>query len=129
VRSARTHVMIAVLVIACLLVGAPLFAQVRTNTPGTAFEPEDLRGVVAMENVGSGRRFRGKAHELVTLRGVLQIPRPDAAEPRLQRLVVHFHTGNGSRLQTVELRNGSSPFSIEPNSEATTRRAIPRMRG
>jgi hypothetical protein len=114
VRRARTHVAIVVLVIAFLIVGAPLFAQVRTNTPGTVFEPEGPRGAVAMEDVGSGRRFRGKAHQLVTLRGVLQMPRPDAAEPRLQRLVVHFRTSVGPRLQIVELRNGSStPFRID----------------
>jgi hypothetical protein len=102
-------------VAAVLSVASPLFAQgtVRTSTPGSAFSPEAPPGQVAVEDVPGGRRFRGGAHKLVVLRGTIQIPPATSAEPKLQKLVIHFRTSQGPRLSSVEVRNGSNvAFSL-----------------
>jgi len=113
VPQARKTFATAALFFACVVTGSPVFAQVRTNTPGTVFEPDRSPGV-AVENIGAARRFRGPAHQEITLRGTLQMPNPGAAEPKLLRLVVHFRTSPGPRLRGVELRNGlTSLFRLE----------------
>ena len=63
-----------------------------------------------MQDVAGGRKFRGASFKLVTLRGTIQFPSTALAEPKLQKLVVHFRSGDGPRLSSVEVRptsNGS----------------------
>ncbi len=116
-RTAPRSIATAALVLAVLSSGPALFAQapVRVNTPGTAFSPEGRGGQVVVEDVGDGRRFRGQAFATVTLRAVLQMPPSSSAEPKMQRLAVHFRTSpSGPSLRSVELRNGSKvEFHIE----------------
>ena len=105
----RSQIATVVLVVAALSFGSPLFAQgtFRTTTPGSAFSPERT-GQVAVENIaGGGRKFRGGDRQLVILSGTIQIPPATSAEPKLQKLVVHFRTIDGPRLLSVELHNGS----------------------
>jgi len=100
----------AALVVAVLSIGSPLFAQgtIRTTTPANAFTPEGPASQVAVEDVAGGRKFRGGAHQLVMLRGTIQFPSAALAEPKLQKLVVHFRSRQGPRLSAVEVRNTSN---------------------
>jgi hypothetical protein len=98
--------------------GSSLFAQgiFRTTTPGSAFSPEGPAGRVSAENLaGGGRKFRGGERQPAILRGTLQIPAATSAEPRLQKIVVHFRTTDGPRLLSVELHNGSDVRRRETN--------------
>lgn len=127
-QTARSHIATAALVVAVLSVGSPLFAQgVRTNTPGSAFSPEGPAGQVAVEDIAGGRRFRGQAYKLVFLRGSIQIPAATSAEPKLQKLVVHFRTSQGPRLFSVEVRNGSNVsfrIATDIRGDYTTRETL-----
>jgi hypothetical protein len=129
-QTARSHIATAALLLAVLSVGSPLFAQgtVRTNTPGSAFSPAGPAGQVAVEDIAGGRRFRGGAFKLVILRGPIQIPPATSAEPKLQKLVIHFRTSEGGpRLRSVELRSGSNvPFrtAIDISGDYTTRETL-----
>ena len=92
-------------------IAAPLIAQtrVRVETPGTAFNPEGAVAPGVVQDVSGGRRFRGRAGALLKLRAVLRMPQASAADPKMQRLVVHFRTNSGGpRLRLVEVRNGAS---------------------
>ena len=116
----------AAFLLAAFFGSTPLLAQtVRVNMSGTAFTAEG--GGVTTDDVAGGRRFRGKAFAKVVLRGVLQMPSSSAAEPKMQRLVIHFRTSSsGPSLRSVELRNGSNvAFHLETNigGDFTTRDA------
>lgn len=92
-------------------IGLPLIAQtrVRVVTPGTAFNTEGSVAPGVVQDVPGGRRFRGRAGALLKLRAVMRIPAASAADPKMQRLVVHFRTNpGGPRLRLVEVRNGAS---------------------
>jgi len=128
-RSARSHIATAAAVIVGFSAGSPLFAQgiFRTTTPGTAFSPEGPAGRVRVENVGGGgRKFRGGERQPVILRGTIQIPPATSAEPRLQKIAVHFSTSDGPRLLWVELHNGSDVRRRETNisGDYRTREAL-----
>jgi hypothetical protein len=91
-------------------VGSPLLADppVRMNIPGTAFSPEGRGQQVTFENVGTGRRFRGTATTVVVTARV-PMPPPSSADPKLERLAVHFRSGKSSpSLLSVEVRNGTT---------------------
>ena len=66
-----------------LSIGPPLIAQtrVRVNTPGTTFSPEGPVAPGVVQDGAGGRRFRGKAGELLMLRAVLRMPSASSAEP------------------------------------------------
>ena len=127
-QTSRSRISTAALVVAVLSVVPPLFAQgtIRTITPASAFLPEGRPGRVAVQDVAGGRTFRGGAHELVMLRGSLQIPSPASAEPRLQKLVVHFRSIEGPRLSSVEVRTGSTSLQKDTNigGDFVTREAL-----
>ncbi len=97
----------------------PLIAQTpfRVNIPGSAFSPEGRGEKVVVEDVAGGRRFRGQAFARLILRAVLQMPPTGSADPKMQRLVIHFRTSSsGPSLRSVELRNGTNvQFHIETN--------------
>jgi hypothetical protein len=116
--TARGFLATAALALATLSTGAPLRAEIRMSTPGTAFSPEGRPGKFAVEDVsGGGRRFRGPAFSELILRGSLRLPAANAATPRLERLVLHFRTGSsGPALQWVELLNGGKvEFHLDAN--------------
>ncbi len=98
------------LFLAALSGGSSLFAApVTMLTPGGAFSPEGPAAQVNVENIGSGRSFRGKAFAKVTLRANLRMPSSNLAELKLQRIAIHFRTSaGGPSLRSVELRNGSN---------------------
>jgi tachylectin len=115
-RTRRPYLATAAFFLTALSSSTPLLAQtVRVNMPGTAFTAEGRE--VATDDVAGGRRFRGKAFATVVLRGVVQMPSSSAADPRMQRLVIHFRTSpSGPSLRSVELRNGSNvAFRLETN--------------
>jgi len=123
-RTLGPHIATAAFLVAALSSSTPLLAQtMRVNMPGNAFQAEGRD--VATDDVAGGRRFRGKAFATVVLRGVLQVPPSSAADPKLQRLVIHFRTSpSGPSLRSVELRNGSNvAFRLETNigGDLTTR--------
>jgi len=104
------HVTIAAFLLVSAI-GAPLMAQtpVRVNMPGTAFTPEGSGSQVVVDDVPGGRRFRGKADALLKLRAVLRMPPSSSAEPKMQRLVIHFRTSpEGPSLRSVEVFNGAT---------------------
>ena len=97
--------------VACLLsvIGLSLDAQtpVRIIIPGTSFTAEGRD--VAVDDVPGGRRLRGKGFAKVMVRGNIQLPAASAADPKMQRLAVHFRTSpSGPSLRAVELRNGAN---------------------
>jgi hypothetical protein len=102
-----------------VVVPATLLAQVpvRVTIPAAAFSAEGASARVTVTDGPGGRRFRGPAFSKVVLRAVLQMPPSASAEPRMQRLVVHFRTSaSGPSLRSVEVRNGSNvAFRIETN--------------
>jgi hypothetical protein len=91
--------------------GSPLRAEppVRITIPGTAFSQQGVGARVAVANVGSGRRFRGAGQDVI-LEATIKLPPASSAEPRLERLAVHFRSENrsGASVQSVELRNGGA---------------------
>jgi hypothetical protein len=108
-NSARRGGATVAFLLAVLSISPPLFAQatVRVNIPGAAFSPEGRSGQIAIEDVAGGRRFRGRAGELMILRAVLQMPPSSSADPKLQRLIIRFRTSaSGPSLRAVELLNG-----------------------
>ena len=109
-QTARSQISTAALVVAVLSIASPLFAQgtIRTITAANAFTPEGPVGQVAVEDVAGGRKFCGGAHKLVMLRGTIQFPSAALAEPKLQKLVVHFRSSQGPRLSSVEVHSGSN---------------------
>lgn len=117
------------LVVAILLAGSPLFAQgtIRTTTPGSAFSPEKA-GEAAVEDIAGGRRFRGKAFADIILKGTIQIPPATSAEPKPQKLIIHFYTRNGPSLRSIELRAGTNPFRAEINITGDYR-TVERLQG
>ena len=110
-----------VLVLAMLSIGPSLFAQptVRVDTPGVAFIRDNGSGRAAIEDVAGGRRFRGEAGAKLILRAVLHMPPSNSADPKIQRLVIHFRTSpSGPSLRSVKLSNGSNiEFRIETHLE------------
>ena len=120
-RSARAHIPTAVVLLAVVAIGSPLLAQpaVRVTMPASAFTVEGSGRDVTIDDVGGGRRFRGKAFAKVIVKGALQIPPSASTDPRLQRLVVHFRTSpSGPSLRSVELRNGAnSAFLLQTHVE------------
>ena len=110
------------LIIATLSVSAPLFAEMKiySTAPGRAFSPE--RSNVDVQDVPSGRSFRGEAHQLVYLRGTVQVPA--SAEPKLTKLVVHFRTSEGPRLRSVELPNSSIRLRTDITGDYATRETL-----
>ena len=89
------------------------------STSGNSFSPEGGGAtLVELADVPGGRRFVGKKQGAeVILRGNVRMPPPAFAEPKAQRLVVHFGTSqSGTSLQSVELRNGTKvEFHVETN--------------
>ena len=79
---------------------------VRSNTPGRAFTL--ARGTHAkVDDVGGGRRFKGKAFSTLTLTGALAVPPAVSGHPRMVRLVLHFHTSpRGPTLRSVDVSGG-----------------------
>jgi hypothetical protein len=98
--------------LAALSLSPTLLAQtVRVNTPGTAFSAE--QSGVTVDDVAGGRRFRGRAFAKVTLRAVLRMPAASAADPKMQRLVIHFRTSpSGPSLRSVELLHPGSTSKL-----------------
>ena len=119
-QTARSRVSTAALVVAVVSVVSPLFAQeaIRTITPATAFTPEGPAGQVPVEDVAGGRRFLGKPFQLVMLKGTIQFPSAALAEPKLQKVVVHFRS-KGPRLLSVEVRSKTSSGSFGWKTNAT----------
>ena len=102
--------------VSAVLFGAsrPVLAQtpVRVKLPGTAFSVT-TGGKAAVEDVGGGERKFRATDTTVTLRGLVQLPPPSVADPRLQRVVVRFRTNRqGASLRSVELRNGSGSGAV-----------------
>jgi hypothetical protein len=109
--SFRLNVAIGASVLTACFVCPPLLARApfRVTIPGTAFTVEGRGADVTVDDVGGGRRFRGKGFAKVIVRGTLQIPPSNVADPRMQRLVVHFRTSpQGPSLRSVEMRNGAN---------------------
>jgi len=86
------------------------------SVPGAAFSVTGKLAQVVVEDTAEGRVFRGTAGTAgatLTLSTELQLPPRGAAEPRIERLVVYFHsTVNGRnddypRLRSLELRSRS----------------------
>ena len=127
-QTARSQISTAALVVAVLSTAPPLFAQgIRTITPANAFTPEGLAGQVSVQDVAGGRKFRGASFKLVTLRGTLQFPSTALAEPKLLKLVVHFRSGDGPRLSSVEVRptsNGSVHMETNIRGDYATREIL-----
>ena len=94
-----------------LCIGSPLRAEppVRITIPGTAFSQQGAGARAAVDNVGSGRRFRGKSLDVV-LQATIKLPPPTSAEPKFERLAIHFRSENrvGASVQSVEVRNGGA---------------------
>lgn len=94
---------------AVLALSTPALAQImsRLDTPGTAFAVE--RGKAKVNDVGTGRQFRGEAFSTVVLRGMLRLPPSAVADPTMLKLVVHFRASpQGPSLRSVELGNGTA---------------------
>jgi hypothetical protein len=110
---------IAALCFVLFSIGSPLLAAppVRINIPGTAFSQDGAGPKALVENVGSGRRFRGN-NSTIILRATMQVPPSSSAESKLERFALHFRSDNhiGASVQSVEVRNGSSAtFHLETN--------------
>ena len=115
-RTTCSQIATAALVVAALSCASPMSAQgiFRTTTPGSAFSPKP--GEVAVENVAGGaRKFRGKDTQTVILTGTVRIPPATSAEPRLQKLVVRFHTSNRPAPAFGQLDNGTNPRHFQTN--------------
>ncbi len=111
VLRARLVLIAATCLLAGLSLSPPLLAQtpVRVTIPGAAFKVEGRADEVRVDNVAGGQRFRGKAFASVIVRTTLQMPPATSADPKMQRLVIHFRTSaSGPSLRSVELRNGSN---------------------
>lgn len=114
------------LLLALFSAGSPLLAEppVRITIPGTAFSQERVGAKAAFENVGSGRRFRGNGLNVI-LQATIKLPPPSSADPKLERLALHFRSKNrDASVRSVEVRNGSSAaFHLETHLEGdyTTR--------
>src|SRR5687768_11601167 len=100
----RLNIATAAYFVAALSSITPLVAQpVRVKIPGTAFNV--VGGQADVQDVAGGRRFRGEAFSLVTLTAAIRMPASSAADPKMQRLVIHFRTSaSGVSLRAVELR-------------------------
>lgn len=126
-RTLRAQFVTAAFFVAVLAISAPLVAQtpVQVNTPGAEFSVEGRGGQATVDDVAGGRRFRGHARATLMLRATLRIPPSNSADPRLQRLVIHFRTSpSGPSLRGVELLSGTRrEFGIETNLQGdyTTR--------
>jgi hypothetical protein len=107
-RAVRGSVATVVFCLLALSFSTHVSAQtVRVTIPGTAFTIEGRGGT--MEDAGSARRFRGDNFATLIVRAPLRIPAASVADPKMQRLVVHFRTSEaGPSLRSVELRQGSS---------------------
>lgn len=121
-RDRRVHRRIGAvsLFLAVLVAGPPLFAQpLRVSLPGSAFSVEGRGDQVAVENVAGGRRFRGKAFSRLMLRAAIRMHPSATAEPRIERLVLHFRASpSGPSVRSVELRNGTDvAFHVETHLE------------
>ncbi|HEX9983594.1 MAG TPA: tachylectin-related carbohydrate-binding protein [Thermoanaerobaculia bacterium] len=94
--------------VAALAFSTGVSAQtVRVLIPGTAFTLEGRSGT--MTDVAGGRAFRGNNFATLILRAPLRMPAAGVADPKMQRLVIHFRTSEpGPSLRSVELREGSS---------------------
>src|SRR5262245_51051895 len=95
----------------CLAVASatPLLANTyRVTIPGSAFAVEG-RPPVDVADVADGRQFHARQNfTKMILRAGLPLPPANAAEPKLQRLVVRFRTSSsGPSLRAVELRTPS----------------------
>jgi hypothetical protein len=75
----------------------------RLNTPGTAFVAETPAKLASMQDVGSGRRFRGKMNEMMWFRAAIRTP---GANAMLQRIALHFRS-DGPSLRTVDVMDGN----------------------
>jgi len=113
-----------------LCIGSPLRAEppVRITIPGTAFSQPGAGAKAAFANVGSGRRFRGTGQDVI-LEATIKVPPASSAEPRLERLAVHFRSENrsGASVQSVELRNGGAAsihLSTDLRGDYTARETI-----
>ena len=117
------------LLLAALSIGPALLAQtVRVNIPGTAFSAEGLgRQQVSFVDVGGGvRRFHGPQNTDVTLRAAFPAP-PAGAEPKMQRLVVHFRTNaEGATLLSVDVSGPGGPlhFDVDRRGDFTKAETI-----
>lgn len=110
-RRAKTSTNVgsaAITLVASFLVASLAHADevVRSTTSGRAFSL--ARGSHAIvDDVGGGRRFRGKGFSTVTLTGELSVPPAASSNPKMLRLVLHFHTSPpGPTLRSVDVSGG-----------------------
>ena len=108
-RILRRCSALGALALASLSLAASSLAQIplRVTIPGSAFTLEGQSAQV--DDVAGGRRFRGVGFATLTLRAVIPLPSSKSADPKVQRLVVHFRTSgatcrSGPCLESVKLQ-------------------------
>jgi len=100
----------ALLTALILFINLPLFAQLlyKVTIPGTAFFIGDRSAPARFTDRADGRYFQGKASGIIKLNARLNLPPQIAANPRMQRLVLHFRANYGDpSLRAVKLLNGT----------------------
>lgn len=94
-----------------LFIDLSLFAQelYKVTIPGTAFFIGDRSVPAKFTDRADGRYFQGKASGIIKLNATLNLPPQIAANPGMQRLVLHFRANFGDpSLHAVKILNGSA---------------------
>ena len=114
IRTVRPVGASALLALVALSMATPSLAQIplRVTMPGSAFAPH--MSTAQMDDVPGGRRFRGKAFAKLTLRALVPMPAASVADPKVQKIVVHFRTNeSGPSLRSVKLESYQFQTNLE----------------